>query len=115
MVAALNPIADDQPDIPAHWSVTFAVDDADAMAAKAAELGGKVVVAAVRRPLGQDDRHRRPAGRDVHREQVRPREQGPRQPGRFEGPGRIGKRLGEAGIGPPRPLQISGLCPPLDR
>jgi hypothetical protein len=28
----------------AHWSVTFAVDDADATAAKAAELGAEVVV-----------------------------------------------------------------------
>jgi uncharacterized protein len=44
VVAALNPIPDDQPDIPAHWNVTFAVDDADATAEKATELGGKVVV-----------------------------------------------------------------------
>jgi predicted enzyme related to lactoylglutathione lyase len=44
VVASINPIADDQPDTPPHWSVTFAVDDADATAAKAAELGGKVVV-----------------------------------------------------------------------
>ena len=44
VVASINPIPDDQPDIPAHWSVTFAVDDADATAAKATELGGKVVV-----------------------------------------------------------------------
>jgi predicted enzyme related to lactoylglutathione lyase len=44
VVAALNPIADDQPDVPAHWSVTFAVEDADATAERAAELGGKVVV-----------------------------------------------------------------------
>jgi predicted enzyme related to lactoylglutathione lyase len=44
VVAALNPIADDQPDVPAHWSVTFAVEDADATADRAAELGGKVVV-----------------------------------------------------------------------
>jgi predicted enzyme related to lactoylglutathione lyase len=43
-VATLNPIADDQPDTPAHWSVTFAVDDADATAKRAAQLGGKVVV-----------------------------------------------------------------------
>ena len=28
----------------AHWSVTFAVDDADATAEKADELGGKVIV-----------------------------------------------------------------------
>jgi uncharacterized protein len=44
VVASINPIPDDQPDTPAHWSVTFAVDDADATAAKAAELGGTVIV-----------------------------------------------------------------------
>ena len=43
VVAALNPIADDDSETPAHWSVTFAVDDADATAAKASELGGEVV------------------------------------------------------------------------
>jgi uncharacterized protein len=41
VVAALMPSTDEQP---AHWSVTFAVDDADAAAARAGELGGKVVV-----------------------------------------------------------------------
>jgi predicted enzyme related to lactoylglutathione lyase len=45
VVATLNPITDDQPDVPAHWSVTFAVDDADATAARASELGGEVLVA----------------------------------------------------------------------
>jgi uncharacterized protein len=45
VVAAITPIADDQPDTPPHWSVTFAVDDADATADRAAELGGKVIVA----------------------------------------------------------------------
>jgi uncharacterized protein len=44
VVASVNLIADDQPEVPAHWSVTFAVADADATAEKAAELGGKVVV-----------------------------------------------------------------------
>jgi predicted enzyme related to lactoylglutathione lyase len=44
VVASINPIPDDQPDVPAHWSVTFASDDADATAAKATELGGKVIV-----------------------------------------------------------------------
>jgi uncharacterized protein len=44
VVASINPIPDDQPATPANWSVTFAVDDADAMAAKATELGGKVIV-----------------------------------------------------------------------
>jgi len=44
VVATLNPIADDQPEVPAHWSVTFAVDDADATARRAAQLGGRVDV-----------------------------------------------------------------------
>ncbi|HEX6115825.1 MAG TPA: VOC family protein [Solirubrobacterales bacterium] len=44
VVASVAPIPDDQPDVPAHWSLTFAVDDADAAAEKAAELGGAVVV-----------------------------------------------------------------------
>jgi predicted enzyme related to lactoylglutathione lyase len=44
VVATINPIADDQPDTPAHWSVTFATDDADATARKATELGGTVIV-----------------------------------------------------------------------
>jgi predicted enzyme related to lactoylglutathione lyase len=43
VVATINPILSDQPDTPAHWSVTFAVDDADATARRAAELGGQVV------------------------------------------------------------------------
>jgi uncharacterized protein len=43
VVASINPIPDDQSDVPAHWSVTFATDDADATADRAAELGGQVV------------------------------------------------------------------------
>jgi uncharacterized protein len=44
VVASINPISDDQPDTPPHWSVTFGVDDADAIALKATELGGKAIV-----------------------------------------------------------------------
>jgi len=44
VVASLNQIGDDEPDKPAHWSLTFAVEDADATAKKAEELGGTVVV-----------------------------------------------------------------------
>jgi uncharacterized protein len=44
VVAQMLPIGDDQPDTPANWSVTFAVDDADAAASKAYELGGEIVV-----------------------------------------------------------------------
>jgi predicted enzyme related to lactoylglutathione lyase len=47
VVAALNPLG---PGNPAHWSVTFAVDDADATAARAAELGGRVLVPAFDAP-----------------------------------------------------------------
>jgi predicted enzyme related to lactoylglutathione lyase len=50
VVAMLNPIGDDQPDVPAHWNVTFAVDDADAIAKRAVELGGQVVVPPVDAP-----------------------------------------------------------------
>ncbi len=45
VVATLNPLSADETGVPAHWSVTFAVDDADATAELAAELGGRVIVA----------------------------------------------------------------------
>jgi predicted enzyme related to lactoylglutathione lyase len=45
VVASLNVIGPDRPDVPAHWGVTFATDDADATAARAAELGGTVLAA----------------------------------------------------------------------
>jgi predicted enzyme related to lactoylglutathione lyase len=45
VVAGLNSIPADEPDTPAHWGVTFAVADADAIARRAADLGGTVVVA----------------------------------------------------------------------
>jgi uncharacterized protein len=44
VVASVRSIPDDKPDSPAHWGVTFAVDDADAIADRAAELGGRVLV-----------------------------------------------------------------------
>jgi predicted enzyme related to lactoylglutathione lyase len=50
VVAAINPIAQDDSDTPAHWSVTFAVDDADATATKARELGGEVVAGPLNAP-----------------------------------------------------------------
>ena len=43
-VASLRAIPDDQPDTQPHWGLTFAVDDADATASRASELGGQVVV-----------------------------------------------------------------------
>jgi predicted enzyme related to lactoylglutathione lyase len=50
VVATLNEITEDRPDVSPHWSVTFAVDDADVIAERAAELGGEVVVAPVDAP-----------------------------------------------------------------
>jgi hypothetical protein len=50
VVASLNPIAADDADTPPHWSVTFGVDDVEATAAKAAELGGEVLLGPVDAP-----------------------------------------------------------------
>jgi hypothetical protein len=44
VVATIVPTPDDRAGTPAHWGVTFAVDDADAIADRAAALGGEVVV-----------------------------------------------------------------------
>ena len=43
VVAGIALLGDDQA-APAHWGVTFGVDDADAIAARAQELGGRVLV-----------------------------------------------------------------------
>lgn len=43
VVASIAPIPADQADTPPHWGVTFATEDADATAARAAELGGTVL------------------------------------------------------------------------
>ncbi|HEU0212957.1 MAG TPA: VOC family protein [Jiangellaceae bacterium] len=44
-IAWMQPMSSDRfaADVPPHWSVTFAVADTDAVAATAAELGGRVV------------------------------------------------------------------------
>jgi predicted enzyme related to lactoylglutathione lyase len=44
VVASVVPIGDDRPDVTPHWGVTFAVDDADAIAERAVGLGGQVTV-----------------------------------------------------------------------
>jgi predicted enzyme related to lactoylglutathione lyase len=54
VVGSIIPIADDQPDTPPHWSVTFATGDADATASKATELGGKVIVPPFDAPWSTD-------------------------------------------------------------
>jgi uncharacterized protein len=43
VVATLSPLGDDQPDTPAHWSVTFGIDDADTAAERTTALGGTVL------------------------------------------------------------------------
>ena len=47
VVATMLPMSGERfgDDVPPHWSVEFWVDDTDAVAARAAELGGGVVVA----------------------------------------------------------------------
>ena len=50
VVARLDPIAAADSGTPAHWSVTFGVDDVNATAAKARELGGEVVSGPVDAP-----------------------------------------------------------------
>jgi predicted enzyme related to lactoylglutathione lyase len=50
VVASVGPIPADQPGVRPHWGVTFAVDDADTIAARATELGGRVDVPPVDAP-----------------------------------------------------------------
>lgn len=54
VVGSIIPIAADQPDTPPHWSVTFATADTDATAAKATELGGRVIVPPFDAPWSTD-------------------------------------------------------------
>ena len=44
VVASIAPIPEDQPGTPPHWGVTFAVDEADPVAEKAAATGGTVLM-----------------------------------------------------------------------
>jgi predicted enzyme related to lactoylglutathione lyase len=46
-------IAPPMPGMPNHWHVYFGTDDADATAAKAAELGGSVVAPPFDTPVGR--------------------------------------------------------------
>ena len=50
VVAALYRLSADETDTPAHWAVTFGVDDADGTAERAAELGAEVLVAPMDAP-----------------------------------------------------------------
>jgi len=46
-------MAPQMPGVPNHWHVYFGTDDADATAAKAAELGGQVIVPPFDTPVGR--------------------------------------------------------------
>ena len=50
VVAAVEPIAEDDSESQARWTVTFGVDDADASAAKARDLGAEILVGPVDAP-----------------------------------------------------------------
>lgn len=50
VVASVSPISPDDTTTPAHWGITFAVDDVDATAEKAKDLGGKVLSEPADRP-----------------------------------------------------------------
>jgi predicted enzyme related to lactoylglutathione lyase len=62
VVAAITPLTGDDPDTAAYWSVTFSTGDADATAAKAAELGGTVVAPPVDAPYSRMTVLRDPQG-----------------------------------------------------
>jgi predicted enzyme related to lactoylglutathione lyase len=55
VVGAMAPMSSHQfpEDAPAHWSVDFWVDDADAVADRAGQLGGRVVAAPFATPVGR--------------------------------------------------------------
>ena len=50
VVANVVPIEPDDSTTPAHWGITFGVDDADKAASKAKELGGTVLIEPTDRP-----------------------------------------------------------------
>lgn len=52
-VAGMMPIPDDWGDVPTNWTPYFAVDDCDAFASRAAEIGGAVVVDPFDIPVGR--------------------------------------------------------------
>jgi len=53
VVAAIRLIGADEVEAPAHWGVTFSTEDADETAAKAAAIGGAVLVAPVDAPYSR--------------------------------------------------------------
>ena len=110
VVASMSELGDDQPDTQPNWSVTFAVDDADAAARKAEELGGAVIVPPMDAPWVRMTVLADPQGATLHRQQVRAREQGPCV-GRLTPTRPRPPRAGPSGRRPPRRAP-RGRCSP---
>ncbi len=68
----MSPMTPDQfpDDVPSHWSVTFAVDDVDAIAATAEQRGGQVLTAPFDAGAARIAVHRRSPGCGLQRQQV---------------------------------------------
>jgi hypothetical protein len=77
VVAAINPIAADDSDTSAHWSVTFGTDDADVTAEQASSLGGEVVVPPFDAPFVRMTVLRDPQGAAFTASQFVPENKGP--------------------------------------
>ena len=112
VVASLGPIADDQPDV----AGALGRDVRGRRRRRNGEEGRRARRhgdrPTVRCSVGPDDRPRRPAGRDLHREQVRARTRDSRQPGGRGGRGRLNGR-GSAKAGPPYDGEAGARSPAL--
>jgi predicted enzyme related to lactoylglutathione lyase len=72
VVASLMPIAEDDRDTPEHWGVVFAVNDADAIAERATELGAEVLVPPFDAPWVRTTVLRDPQGAELTASQFKP-------------------------------------------
>jgi predicted enzyme related to lactoylglutathione lyase len=72
VVASMLQIPDDQPDTPAYWGITFGIDDADAAAKKAVELGGEVLLPPMEAPWVRMTVLRDPQGATFTASQFKP-------------------------------------------
>lgn len=72
VVASVNVLSSDEPDTQPYWGITFAVADADATAAKAVELGGRIVTEPVDAPWVRMSVLQDPAGAVFTASQFKP-------------------------------------------
>ena len=78
VIAALDPISEDDSETPAHWSVTFAVDDAECHRGQGDRSRGRGHCRTSRCPVEQGGGDQGSARRHIHREPVRSGEPEPR-------------------------------------